>query len=300
MRRVGSLASLRDGYDLVIVGAGPAGMAAAAEASRRGLITLLVDEALGLGGQIWRGLDLRSPSPWVRDGSALRAEVEAAAVDFAPSTSVWHLAPDLHLGLTHAESARLIAARRVILATGSNERPMPVPGWTLPGVMTVGAAQTLLKAQGLLPDGRTILVGSGPLVWQFAAQCLAGGRAPTLFLDTTPRANRRLALRHLAGFATSRYARASLALVATVRKAGPPRCSDRGYRDRARGRRPYRRLEQRRRARRPRAPASGCGAQSAARLGSGLRCCVEPRTGSFRAAHRRLGQNHRARHRDRR
>ncbi len=218
MRRVGSLPTLRDAYDLVVVGAGPAGMAAAAEGSRRGLITLLVDEASGLGGQIWRGLDLSSPSPWVRDGFALRAEVEAAAVDFAPSTSVWHLAPDLHLGLAQGETARLIAARHVILATGSIERPMPVPGWTLPGVMTVGAAQTLLKAQGLLPGGRTILVGSGPLIWQFAAQCLAGGRAPTLFLDTTPRANRRLALRHLAGFATSRYARAGLALVATVRR----------------------------------------------------------------------------------
>lgn len=217
MRTIPSLEALHDAYDLVVIGAGPAGMAAAAEGGRRGLSTLLVDEAPGLGGQIWRGLDRRAPSSRVRDGVALRADVAAAELDFAASTSVWHLAPDLRLGLAKGESARLITARHVILATGAIERPIPLPGWTLPGVMTVGAAQTLAKAQGLVPAGRTILIGSGPLLWQFAAECLAAGRAPALILDTTPRVNRRRALRHLAGFAASRYAWRGLALLAAVR-----------------------------------------------------------------------------------
>ncbi|MDW8443633.1 MAG: (2Fe-2S)-binding protein [Acetobacteraceae bacterium] len=134
---------------------------------------------------------------------------------------MWHLGPDLSLGLAQGDTARLIVARQVILATGAIERPMPLPGWTLPGVMTVGAAQTLLKAQGLVPGGRTILVGSGPLVWQFAAQCLAVGKPPSLILDTTPRGNRQRALRHVAAFLASRYAWRGLALLAAVRRRVP-------------------------------------------------------------------------------
>src|SRR3712207_9215602 len=82
----------------------------------------------------------------------------------------------------------VIPARRVILATGALERPMPVRGWTLPGVMTVGAGQTLLKAQGIAPTGRVGLAGCGPPPWLYAAQCVAAGAGPPLGLGTTPRA----------------------------------------------------------------------------------------------------------------
>ena len=77
-----------------------------------------------------------------------------------------------------------IHADHIILATGAMERPMPFPGWTLPGVMGVGAAQTLLKSSGLLPEGRVVLAGTGPLVYLFARQMLAAGGRPAAILDT--------------------------------------------------------------------------------------------------------------------
>src|SRR3712207_9439732 len=85
----------------------------------------------------------------------------------------------------------VIPARRVILATGALERPMPVRGWTLPGVMTVGAGQTLLKAQGIAPTGRVVLAGCGPVLRLHAAQCVAAGAAPSLVLETTRSEERR-------------------------------------------------------------------------------------------------------------
>jgi NADPH-dependent 2,4-dienoyl-CoA reductase/sulfur reductase-like enzyme len=95
---------------------------------------------------------------------------------------------------------------------------MPVPGWTLPGVMTAGAAQTLLKAQGLVPTGRVVLAGTGPLLWLVAAQCAALGHPPSLLLDTTDGGNWRHAWRHLPGFLTSAYAAKGLALLTRVRR----------------------------------------------------------------------------------
>jgi len=81
----------------------------------------------------------------------------------------------------------LLQARHVIVATGAQERPMPIPGWTLPGVLTAGAAQILLKSAGLAPSGRTVLAGSGPLLWLLAAQLQRAGGTLSAILDTTPR-----------------------------------------------------------------------------------------------------------------
>ena len=72
----------------------------------------------------------------------------------------------------------MVRAGRVVLATGAMERPVPVPGWTLPGVMSVGAAQTALKAHAMVPEGRYALAGCGPLLWLYAAQAAAAGAPP--------------------------------------------------------------------------------------------------------------------------
>ena len=77
----------------------------------------------------------------------------------------------------------------MILATGALERPFPIPGWTLPGVMTAGAAQTMLKSSGLVPDGQTVIAGQGPLLWLLAAQILRLGGRIDRILDTTERRN---------------------------------------------------------------------------------------------------------------
>jgi NADPH-dependent 2,4-dienoyl-CoA reductase/sulfur reductase-like enzyme len=125
------------------------------------------------------------------------------------------------VGVSIAGAARLIRAKRVIVATGAMERPFPIPGWTLPGVMTAGAAQILLKSSGIVAQGRVVLAGTGPLLWLIAAQYLRAGAEIAAVLDTTPRENWRIALPHLPAFLASSYFRKGLALLREVRARVP-------------------------------------------------------------------------------
>lgn len=211
-------------YDLVVIGAGPAGMAATVAAAGRGLTILVVDRDGAEGGQIHRGIATVSPRRAEVLGAAYAAGAEAAAafraaaIDHLAAAEVWYLDGTPLVGVKTEEGARLIAARHVIIATGAIERPMPIPGWTLPGMMTAGAGQILLKSAGLLPRGRTILAGTGPLLWLLAAQYLRAGRAPALIVDTTPRRNLLGALAHLPAFLASPLFVEGMKLVATVRR----------------------------------------------------------------------------------
>ena len=217
-----AVADLAPSYDLVVIGGGPAGLAAASLAARAGVSTVLFDENPGVGGQIYRGItstpveDRRILGDDYWAGEALAQEAQASGALIVNGATVWSLDPQLVVGVSIAGATRLISARRVIVATGSQERPFPIPGWTLPGVMTAGAAQTLLKAHGLLPGGRTVIAGTGPLLWLLAAQILrAGGRIEAL-LDTTPRANWLRAAAHLPDFLLSPYATKGFALLREV------------------------------------------------------------------------------------
>ncbi len=118
-----------------------------------------------------------------------------------------------------AETARLVHARTVIGAVGAQERPMPIPGWTLPGVMTAGAAQTLLKASALAPEGPVVIAGMGPLIWLLAAQYARLGVKVEALLDSTPPGSWRRALPLLPGFLFSRYALKGIGLLAEVRRS---------------------------------------------------------------------------------
>jgi len=174
--------------DFAIVGAGPAGMAAAALAAELGLDTTLIDEQDAPGGQIYRGIERASGnssgnSPLGPDylaGKPLAAALRASNAAYLPATLVWHIDPDGTLSLlsqgNSGAASRTLRARRILVAAGAIERPVPVPGWTLPGVMTAGAAQILLKTGDIVPAGRTVLAGQGPLVWLVAAQLVRRGR----------------------------------------------------------------------------------------------------------------------------
>ena len=205
-------------YDVAIVGAGPAGLAAAAITAGADLSTLLLDENSAPGGQIYRAVTttpLKERSILGEDywaGAALVADTKASGAEIVQGATVWSLDATRELAASWAGTSRFIKARRVILATGALERPFPIPGWTMPGVMTAGALQTLLKGSGLVPDGRLVLAGTGPLLWLLAAQLLrAGGRIEAL-LDTTPWANQLRALPHAPAFAVSRYLAMGVAL----------------------------------------------------------------------------------------
>ena len=215
------MSDLRDAYDVAVVGAGPAGLAAAAVCARAGLATVLFDEQSSPGGQIYRAV---TATPLTRGtvlgadywaGAALAQEFLASGARYVPGATVWNLTREREIGVSVAGAARMLKAERVILATGALERPFPIPGWTLPGVMTAGAGQILLKSAGLVPDGRTAIAGCGPLLWLIAWQYLKAGARIDAILDTS--ANQAAAWRHAPAFLLSPYLLKGLRLMFSVR-----------------------------------------------------------------------------------
>lgn len=217
----------RDQYDVVVIGAGPAGLAATASAASAELSTLLLDENAGPGGQVWRAI---CSTPVKREavlgsdywsGAEIANAARSSGAEIIHRATVWSLDRNLELGVSVGGGSAFMRAKRVIIATGALERPFPIPGWTLPGVMTAGAAQTVLKSSGLVPDGRTIIAGQGPLLWLLAAQILRLGGRIDRVLDTTPRANYMAALPHAVAFMTSPYFLKGLAMMREVRAKVP-------------------------------------------------------------------------------
>jgi NADPH-dependent 2,4-dienoyl-CoA reductase/sulfur reductase-like enzyme len=190
--------------DVLVVGAGPAGMAATVFLRRAGLSVVVVDDQPAPGGQIWRSLEARLAMPAAATlgpdyaaGAALVEEFRASGADYRPSTQLWQLEKGWRGYASGDGTSRVIEADTVLLATGAQERPSPFPGWTLPGVMTVGAAQILLKSSEQVPTDPVWIAGSGPLPLLYAIQLLSVGGRLAGFLDTSPAQNRTAALRHL-------------------------------------------------------------------------------------------------------
>ncbi len=217
--------------DLAIIGAGPAGLAAAITASGLGLTVSVLDEGRRPGGQIYRGIE-DAPArgeQWMTllgedyaRGLDLVKRFRASTAQYRPEHSVFDIAPDGGLGILGPDGAHWIEAERVLVATGAMERPVPLPGWTLPGVMGAGAAQTLLKSSALVPGARTVIAGSGPLVYLVARQMQTGGANLVAVLDTTPRANYRRAAPLLArAMLAGNEIRKGLAWRREVKKATP-------------------------------------------------------------------------------
>ncbi len=185
--------------EVVVIGAGPAGMAAATTLADSGVETLVVDEQAAAGGQIYRAVErvgTHRPEDFVylgedyRAGLALVESFHASGAQFSPLTSVWDLSSGPQgprLSISRNGEVQTLEPAQVVIATGAMERPAPFPGWTLPGVMGVGAAQILLKESGLIGEGRIVIAGTGPLVYLFAYQMVAAGAPPVLLLDSGPR-----------------------------------------------------------------------------------------------------------------
>ncbi|MBD9597310.1 FAD-dependent oxidoreductase [Ensifer sp. ENS05] len=187
-------------FDLAIVGAGPAGMSAAIEAARHGLKVIVFDDQARPGGQIYRDIEdcpadrLAALGPTYAAGRRLVAEFRNAFVEYRCKHQVWSIDPAGHLFTREGDVTRKWSWRKLLVATGAMERPAPRPGWLLPGVRTVGAAQIMLKAGGLLPEPDTWIVGSGPLPLLFVNQLRKAGVSISGFIDTTPKQNYRNAL----------------------------------------------------------------------------------------------------------
>ena len=174
-----------EAVDVVVVGAGPAGLAAADATSARGLSVRLIDEQPAPGGQVWRGAESARRAHGILARPGVRHAAGATIVDAgAPGGAVrvaW-------LG-SHADGRGLreTAARALVIATGATERPVLFPGATLPGVMGVGAVQAALKQSGIVPGGPgVVLAGQGPLLLLALAQVLGAGGSVDAVLDLAP------------------------------------------------------------------------------------------------------------------
>ncbi|TVR09029.1 MAG: FAD-dependent oxidoreductase [Salinarimonadaceae bacterium] len=173
--------------DLAIVGAGPAGASAAIAASGAGLRVVLVDERASAGGQYFKApagsarLDAQH-----RAGEALRERLAACDVERLSGCMVWHARRDgeaFSLGLYGDGRATLLSARALVIATGAYEKPAIFPGWTLPGIMTIGAAQTYIRSHGVAPGGSVAVASHGPLGLQLAHELILAGWTPLALLE---------------------------------------------------------------------------------------------------------------------
>lgn len=180
-------------FDLLIIGAGPAGMSAAVQARKHGLSVLLVDDQPAPGGQIWRAIERRANTDigqllgedYLSGGQLAQAFRNSGSV-YEPGTQVWQIESGFKVFMSRMQQAECVIASNVLLATGAQERPAPFPGWTLPGVLTVGAAQILLKNAGEIPQVAPWVAGSGPLVLLYMVQLLRAGGRIAGWLDTAP------------------------------------------------------------------------------------------------------------------
>lgn len=166
-------------YDLIMLGAGPAGANAALAASAGGLRVALIDEQHEAGGQVWRapssGVAGLPGSPEGREGDDLRGRLAASAVAFYRDRRVWSVTEGFRVDTVGPDGAETFHAARLIAATGAHERVVPFPGWTLPGVIGLAAATVLLKAHAVLPGQAIAVAGVGPLLAAVAAGIVKHG-----------------------------------------------------------------------------------------------------------------------------
>ncbi|TCV66520.1 NAD(P)/FAD-dependent oxidoreductase [Pseudomonas fluorescens] len=179
---------------IAIIGAGPAGIRAAQTLVTHGLYPVLLDEAARGGGQIYR----RQPANFKRSpgklygfeahkANAIHQTLDALRkqLDYRPDTLVWNAEAGL-LDTLHEGRADRLEYASVIVATGATDRILPVPGWTLPGVYSLGAAQIALKFQGCAIGERVVFAGSGPLLYLVAYQYARAGANVVAVLDSSP------------------------------------------------------------------------------------------------------------------
>lgn len=163
--------------DIIVVGAGPAGLNAALEGSRAGCSVLVIDANARIGGQYHRQ---PLASAGARAPDVITAALADPFIEIATSTTVYAATARPQGGATlqvldDSGAARSISAEAIVLATGSYDRALPFPGWTLPGVFTAGGAQALVKGSGVLPGNRVLIGGTGPFLLPVAAALAEAG-----------------------------------------------------------------------------------------------------------------------------
>lgn len=176
--------------DVIIIGGGPAGMAAAKALAEAGIACTIVEQRATLGGAIHRqpipGADHGSISgAAARRWKSLVDGVASPFVDIIFATTFFGIDGEGYVLLQNRndQTVTRVTAQAIIVATGAVERIQPIPGWELPGVSTAGGMQVMLKETGVPPRGRVVLAGSGPLLIALAAQLAKAGNPPVAVVE---------------------------------------------------------------------------------------------------------------------
>lgn len=171
--------------DVAIIGGGAGGLSAAIAARAAGASVVVLDERKVAGGQYYKQSASQPPLDAQQlEGASLLERAQESGAEILGSVEIWG-AFDGPLFLADVSGAALIVRpKTAIIATGAYERPRMVPGWTLPGVMTTGAAQTLWRSYRTLPGKRVAVCGSGPLNAQVALELSQGGADVTMVAET--------------------------------------------------------------------------------------------------------------------
>ncbi|MEM7566066.1 MAG: 2Fe-2S iron-sulfur cluster-binding protein [Pseudomonadota bacterium] len=183
------LKAVRRHVDVLVLGGGAGGLSAARSAAEAGAKVLLLDERKRLGGQYYKQPAELGRAPLDTQQGEGRRLIEAAlatGVEVIDGAEIWGAFDGLEIMAATDDAAYAIRAGAVIVATGVYERPAMIPGWTLPGVMTVGAAQTFWRSYGTLPGRRVALAGNGPLVAQVALELARGGAEIVALAEAAP------------------------------------------------------------------------------------------------------------------
>lgn len=169
--------------DVAVVGAGPAGIAAAVHAAERGARVALLDSAPRPGGQIWRH---RAPDELPHGAAVWLERLRRSAVTWLPGSTVVDAVADRVLTAERDGRPFTVRWNALVIATGATERFIPFPGWTLPGVYGVGGLQALLKAGATVRGKRVVIGGSGPLLLPVAAALARAGAKIVIVAEQAP------------------------------------------------------------------------------------------------------------------
>lgn len=168
--------------EVVIIGGGPAGLAAAIEAKSHGCEVLVIDENRKAGGQLFKQLHKffgsKAHSAGVRGidiGKQLLKDTEESGVEVWLNSAVIGIFSDKRVAVLRDGVTEVMEAEKLLICTGGAENPLRFPGWTLPGVMGAGAAQTMVNVNRVLPGKRVLMVGSGNVGVIVAYQLLQAG-----------------------------------------------------------------------------------------------------------------------------
>ena len=190
-------------HDVIVIGSGPAGLACGAELAEMGLDTLVLDEQMYPGGQIYRNVESTSAAQLdffgedYSRGRSLVKRFRKSQAAYKGGASVWQVEADGQVCYSCNDESHHVTANYVVIATGAMERPVPIPGWTLPGVLGAGAANNLSKEAGLAPQGEVVLCGCGPLLLLEASLLVKKGVRVKAILETASPVPSLAALKHL-------------------------------------------------------------------------------------------------------